>query len=192
MRSGCDVSRLEADSGSVARSQRSCPSGERRSKRGGISLENRGCRLERGGRTGGRRLQRSSPVAERRCKAFGNSVFRSWSDRCWDDSALGATYVDHILLKISRNSCRPSWDSAVGLDVGKGCVGGRQASRQGNHGPAGAGADDRAGTSRAAMAGPAARCLPTAPHRSLQRSSATLLWPRERKFGDNQGQMCGT
>jgi hypothetical protein len=116
-------------------------------------LENRGCRLERGGRTGGRSLQRSSPVADRRCKTFRNSVFRSWSDRCWGNSTLGATYVDHILLKISRNSCRPDWDSAVGLDVGKGCVGGRQASRQGNHGRAGAGADDWVGTSRAAMAG---------------------------------------
>src|SRR5436309_383160 len=42
MRDGCDVSRFEAGSRSVTRSQRSCPSGERRSKRGGISLENRG------------------------------------------------------------------------------------------------------------------------------------------------------
>jgi hypothetical protein len=37
----------------------------------------------------------------------------------------------------------------------------------------------------------AARCAPRGLRVSARRHSSTVLWPGGRKFGDNQGRMCG-
>jgi hypothetical protein len=116
-------------------------------------LANRGRRPGRGGRSGGRSLQRSSPVADRRCKPFGDSVFRWWSDRCRGEAPrerltsilLFARFLEILAHRIGT----ARWDLTWRKDVS---VAGPRRGKA-NDRRAGACAEDHVGTSRAAMAG---------------------------------------